>query len=1543
MFKSRVFLCILGLLLCLCTTSEARVCFLASATDESGNATNCIGGGVLEDFIELETEACPDKELCVIPRLNAASCRDGEKDYYDPADCCSNINVYEECSPELGLTCLDKSCEGKTADGEDYVACTIGNCVCDASFTETCDGVGQMGVGISCGGKYRECACDKSQFFKCGANSTPSGATCTDSTGTYRAVCECPQTDGGEWVDDPDECCSVSTTTCTAQPNGKTVYKCNPDPVFSCRCGFTYSKSGCQSGCTDSDYSYFGSSSNVICSGGYVPWLNDGGICGNTCQCAVGYWDFYDTCNKADDNKCEQLGYTETSCPGDYISCPFNSAAKKCLGEVETDDEDDGCEYATQMACEAKYTKSICAQGTDGCFAPVSCRGGYYKDVNEVNCPDGKFSTINGADAYGCGYCATEFASCVEAGYAAEPIANAKQVTVYLADGTVEKNCFAATSQDGCEEAFFNSVCEENEDGEWVHAGCETTDATTCPSSLAVSATLRVNTVTDNGTKITTDMAGCAKCESKCLYIDQADCVSQNANSVCEADDEGCFVPTVCQAGAYTEVNDTNCGTETYYDKLVNVDKNGCGRCGSKYTTCADLGYVNDTWSHVGGDKPSNVGDGHTFTFYNDKGIVFECWVLDNPCKYADQDACETGGAVCALKDGCYEIASCELGYKMTNGKCEKSTLYITQDECEADNPGYVCEKIWGETGYGEGYYYVPSAECQEHYTFVNGECVSNNTCESYGLVEECGAACGMCNPTSQSAVTLSGETVRCKACCQYAGARSCETANANSVCGLDENQCEVVQGCKEGYTLTNGKCISNGAKYNTLESCEAANQNSVCEEQAGGGYAATGCKTGYVTGWCLEGVKANADAYGCGECKALSSATCEEYGFYTSADSCSTGAEIVPDMTMTDGSVLQGCYACPANNIYQDVADCELKNQNSVCGELVTNGAAAATECKEGYAKKCSNGQMLKAADQFGCGTCCQYTTLYLCQTANPNGSCDTGADGCYYVDKCNSGYELVDNQCVVGDLQATYATLEECEIANLMRKCEPYGNGYEAGECYEGEYDDGTCKGVDSDYSDCEYDYASDPCQSDGHGLYLPTNCPRTKADCEKEYPYDICEKTTDANCWIPFGGLKYPNPADGDACKSKYWTGSYSYGALFCVSDTKELCQAAYPGFNCELSKEDWIDGYVPLGCASGYTFDSGYCIEDAANNCPEGEYTTLDVCEAHNTNTVCGPSSNAGCFTRDFCKTGYYHEGTCKNGQIAHADDLGCGYCVYKTKDQCLENSEGFDCTSIYMSDLGSYYKASTTTCQSGYTLTNGACVSNTPTCASGQVYADGACRKIETCEQYNLVSCDSGITSFAYGASCSSAKVVYNAAGEAIDCACNGVDNYVSSYTCQYNNKQATCGLADNGCYEVIMCNDGYELVNGQCVADGTTTNIITTCADVDTGSEWTLYTTPGQTPVYAPAKDGTDTFTTSSGGTITCQLSCKYDLSEQLYADYPDAILDTSGACPQAACSGTTFSTKTACEANWSWSGTDCCEQQTSGCWVNTECWDNPA
>ena len=82
-------------------------------------------------------------------------------------------------------------------------------------------------------------------------------------------------------------------------------------------------------------------------------------------------------------------------------------------------------------------------------------------------------------------------------------------------------------------------------------------------------------------------------------------------------------------------------------------------------------------------------------------------------------------------------------------------------------------------------------------------------------------------------------------------------------------------------------------------------------------------------------------------------------------------------------------------------------------------------------------------------------------------------------------------------------------------------------------------------------------------------------------------------------------------------------------------------------------------------------------NATNNCPDGEYTSLDVCEAHNTNTVCGPSGNAGCFTRDFCKTGYYHDGTCEKGMVVKTDDLGCGYCVYTTKDQCLANSSGFD--------------------------------------------------------------------------------------------------------------------------------------------------------------------------------------------------------------------------------------------------------------------------
>ena len=187
-----------------------------------------------------------------------------------------------------------------------------------------------LGVGDACDGKYKSCRCNSS-FQPCDKNGTCSGTSCKDDRGTLYQDCECPAVGTNGWVADPSSCCGTYTTTCTNRPSGKRVYKCKTVSTPSCVCGLTHdtNNSQCVSGCTDSRYEYVGNiPANAIC--------NDytGGImspCGSSCRCQSGYWDYTSSCDTQNSNICGELGYTDKSCSDDWIACPFDSSAKKCL------------------------------------------------------------------------------------------------------------------------------------------------------------------------------------------------------------------------------------------------------------------------------------------------------------------------------------------------------------------------------------------------------------------------------------------------------------------------------------------------------------------------------------------------------------------------------------------------------------------------------------------------------------------------------------------------------------------------------------------------------------------------------------------------------------------------------------------------------------------------------------------------------------------------------------------------------------------------------------------------------------------------------------------------------------------------------------------------------------------------------------------------------------------------------------------------------------------------------------------------------------
>ncbi len=379
---SKIKICCLFLvgMLFLSTTANARVCFLAGAEDDKMCLTDT--GGYTND-------SCPGMVTCAVPDISATSCTgtDGVS-YYRPEDCCSDGAIYETCNN--GKKCIGGAVCNGLSGGNIVEYCEIGYCGCDDSYSETCSEAGLKGVGEACDGKYKECQCDPARFHICDSGATGGGASCTDGNGTSYETCSCPQPGEGDWVSDPDKCCSGVSKVCTNQ-SGNKVYKCSPVTLPNCICGYGEGKGTCKSGCTDSKYEYVGNiPEHVVC---VDHTLGITAPCGSNCRCDTGYWDYKAECTKQNDNVCADLGYTDTSCSGKWIGCPYNPATKKCLdGEsgaifFPIDPEPiDRCLGYTLTSCPENAECSVCGSGSAVKYKFNNCKDGYMK-----------FETIEGA------------------------------------------------------------------------------------------------------------------------------------------------------------------------------------------------------------------------------------------------------------------------------------------------------------------------------------------------------------------------------------------------------------------------------------------------------------------------------------------------------------------------------------------------------------------------------------------------------------------------------------------------------------------------------------------------------------------------------------------------------------------------------------------------------------------------------------------------------------------------------------------------------------------------------------------------------------------------------------------------------------------------------------------------------------------------------------------------------------------------------------------------------------------------------------------
>ncbi len=106
-------------------------------------------------------------------------------------------------------------------------------------------------------------------------------------------------------------------------------------------------------------------------------------------------FNVYGECTPTPD--CASIGYTETSCEGDYLACPFDSTKLKCIpcdSSYRYNCSGKNITGGTGSACGGKYVSCECAEDTffnNGiCACDTSCKVGaiYYSDKTCSSCLD---------------------------------------------------------------------------------------------------------------------------------------------------------------------------------------------------------------------------------------------------------------------------------------------------------------------------------------------------------------------------------------------------------------------------------------------------------------------------------------------------------------------------------------------------------------------------------------------------------------------------------------------------------------------------------------------------------------------------------------------------------------------------------------------------------------------------------------------------------------------------------------------------------------------------------------------------------------------------------------------------------------------------------------------------------------------------------------------------------------------------------------------------------------------------------------------------
>ena len=1030
-------------------------------------------------------------------------------------------------------------------------------------------------------------------------------------------------------------------------------------------------------------------------------------------------------------------------------------------------------------------------------------------------------------------------------------------------------------------------------------------------------------------------------------------------------------------------------------------------------------------------DVKSQMAFCETFCGANEHVYYSGCEVDSNDHCGEHGYSCETN--VAGWKDGsCIEgkcvASSCDADYKLSNGKCVPScspgTHYDSDSEkCEMDSiencgqKGYNCKDKVAHWATGNCDLSVCKVDsCTENYQ------VLNNSCVPY---------CG----DTQYYDTDSGK-------CEQSNRDNCGQKDyaCSSVTGWKSGDCYknkcVPDDCEEGYTLSNGYCIS------TALTCDMSKQhyyNNSCEDNDTNncGYHGNVCSSDTIPGWadgqCTEAGKCVAQActngytisegtcistattckatdhYYDGMCEANSEQNCGFHGVECgksmipgwAAGSCNVNTGVCEASACEKGYKLDNtkCISmattCEATDHYYD-GSCEANSDQNCgfhgvkCGAAMIAGWAAgscnvhtgiceASACEKGYtligktcvstATRCGNDEhyydgICEANDTTNCGShgvACNSLTI-------PGWSAGKCIEGKCVPSACSSGYSLVGGICIstattCQDTQHYYnGTCEEDTVDNCGAHDVACNSstipGWSTGICSNHKcvaqactkgytLDNGTCVstattcGATDHYHDGRCEANSD--QNCGfHGVTCGKSMIAGWAAGSCNVNTGVCEAT---DCEI---GYKL----EGKTCVSTATTcqDTQHYYNGTCEDDTVNNCGSN--GNNCADSMIGWSAGECNNGacvaskCIKGYKVnEKGICVS-TASTCAADEHYYDYECEA-NTVENCGVHGNAcsiatipgwadgncinGVCVPSSCIAGYKKLlNTCQPdcGESQYYDST-TGVCVDSTESNCGVAS--YDCSKLAGWSNGQCIKNKcvASACGTGYTVTEGVCISTATTCTENQHYYNNKCEDNDEthCGSHDNACNSASIPGWETG-SCSDGKCVATScsggytltkSGSCVATATTCTDNeHYYNGSCEANSDE-NCGSHGNACSSTSIpgwsagscsggkcvaaaCASGYALNESKvCVAEvnycGAGHVDCTAMAGWVSGvclSKKSCYAVECDSSSYYYAKDGVCTLCDTSAGFVFDNSTCECDASLGYVAGASGCVCDAS-------------------------------------------------